>query len=447
MNATWLLERLATWADTPALVWRGTTCTYAQLLDRVQCWKRALGDGNIGLAEVVALEGDYSPNACALLLALLDRGAVAVPLSRAARAQRETFLTIAEAQVVVSFDSHDGWTLARRDVPVTHELTRRLIEAGDPGLVLFSSGSTGTSKAVLHNFRLLLDKFKAPRHRKVILTFLLFDHIGGVNTLFYTLANGGTVVVAADRSPDAVCRAIERHRVQVLPTSPTFLNLLIMSEAYRHYDLSSLELITYGTEVMPDTVLRRVRQAIPWATLQQTYGLSELGILRSKSRDSDSLWVKVGGEGFETKVVDGILWVRAKSAMLGYLNAPSPFDADGWFNTEDQVELDGDYIRILGRRSEIINVGGMKVYPAEVESVLLEMPDVQDATVRGEPNALLGQIVVARLTLRRPMDPVEVRKAVREFCRGRLAPYQTPVRIEVTSAPQFSDRFKKSRRL
>lgn len=82
-------------------------------------------------------------------------------------------------------------------------------------------------------------------------------------------------------------------------------------------DMSSLELITYGTEVMPESVLKRLHMALPNARLLQTYGLSELGIMRSKSRDSNSLWVKVDGEGYDTKVVDGILWIKADSAMLG----------------------------------------------------------------------------------------------------------------------------------
>ena len=79
--------------------------------------------------------------------------------------------------------------------------------------------------------------------------------------------------------------------------------------------------------------------------------------------------------------------------MLGYLNAPSPFDADGWFNTQDAVEQDGEWLRFLGRTSDLINVGGQKVYPAEVESVLLELENVLDVTVRGEPNPIIGQIV------------------------------------------------------
>ena len=111
---------------------------------------------------------------------------------------------------------------------------------------------------------------------------------------------------------------------------------------------------------MPESTLKRIHEIFPQVQLLQTYGLSELGILRSKSKDSTSLWVKVGGHGFETKVVDGILWIRAQSAMMGYLNAANPFDEEGWMNTEDEVEVDGDYIRILGRRTDIINVGGQK---------------------------------------------------------------------------------------
>jgi acyl-CoA synthetase (AMP-forming)/AMP-acid ligase II len=231
----------------------------------------------------------------------------------------------------------------------------------------------------------------------------------------------------------------------LLPTSPTFLNLLLLSEAYLHYDLSSLKLITYGTEMMPERTLAKISEILPHVTLQQTYGLSEVGILRSKSESPDSLWVRVGGEGFETKVVDGTLWIKAQSAMLGYLNAPSPFDAEGWLNTGDLVEVKGEYIRFLGRTTEIINVGGQKVYPAEVENVLMEIPNVRDVTVSSAPNAITGNMVVARFNLIEPEDFVSFKKRVREFCRGRLDPFKIPARMEIVQNDQFSGRFKKMR--
>lgn len=446
MAIDWLIERMAHWRDDPALIWSDQIVTYGDLAGRVAFWRQQLAAHQIERGQVVALCGDYTPQACGLLLALIDRGVIVVPLTAAAEVHRAEFMDIAEVEVVITFDQSDHWQLERRPVTVVNPLTLQLRAAGEPGLVLFSSGSTGKSKAALHNFTALLEKFKVQRQRMTTLTFLLLDHIGGINTLLYTVSNGGAIVSVPARDPEVVCAAIEKYRVEMLPTSPTFLNLLLISEAYTRHDLSSLKLITYGTEVMPESTLQRIAELFPNVKLQQTYGLSELGILRSKSRDNRSLWVKVGGEGFETRVVDGILWVRAKSAMLGYLNAPSPFDAEGWLNTGDMVEVDGEYIRILGRKSEIINVGGQKVFPAEVESVLLQMDNVKDVVVLGEKNPITGNIVTARFNLFTPEDPTTFKKRVRAYCRDKLPAFKIPARIEIVDAEQFNARYKRIRR-
>jgi len=226
---------------------------------------------------------------------------------------------------------------------------------------------------------------------------------------------------------------------------PTFLNLLLMSGVYAQHDLSSLKRITYGTEVMPETTLRRLHEAFPGVELQQTYGLSELGILRSKSRGPNSLWVKLGGEGFETKVKDGTLRVRASSAMLGYLNAPSPFDEEGWMNTQDLVEVDGEYFRILGRQTDIINVGGQKVYPAEVESVLMEVPNVRDATVYSRPSIVTGHVVAARIAPAEPEPEQDLRKRIWNHCRAKLAPFKVPALLEIAESIPITPRQKKVR--
>ena len=131
--------------------------------------------------------------------------------------------------------------------------------------------------------------------------------------------------------------------------------------------------------------------------------------------------------------------------MLGYLNAPSPFDKDGWFNTGDAVEVDGDYIRILGRQSEVINVGGEKVFPVEVENALLEMPNVKDVAVSGMPNPITGHVVVARFNLFAPEGLPDLRKRMRAFCRDRLAQYKIPSKVEIVDGAQYSERFKKMR--
>src|SRR5262249_28068135 len=155
-----------------------------------------------------------------------------------------------------------------------------------------------------------------------------------------------------------------------------------------------------------------------------TYGLSELGVLRSRSEGRGSLWLSVGGKGFETQVRNGILHIRSVSNMIGYLNAPSAIDDEGWMNTGDLVEERDGMLRFLGRASEVINVGGQKVFPSEVEGVLLEADGVAEATVYGASNPLLGQAVCARVSLLADEEPAAATKRLRSFCLQRLAKYK-----------------------
>jgi acyl-CoA synthetase (AMP-forming)/AMP-acid ligase II len=391
----------------------------------------------------VSIEAEYSADAVAAFLAATNTGNVLVPISNASHAHRDEFLAVAEVEYRL-FPQRQTDMVLPTGRHASHPHYARLRRSASPGLVLFSSGSTGRHKAAVHDLSALLKKFTVPRHCYRTLVFLQLDHIGGVNTLFYTLSNAGAVVVSEGRTPRQVCEAIAAHRVELLPTSPTFLNLLLLSEEYQRHDLSSLKLITYGTEPMPAVTLQKVHAVFPEVKLLQTYGLSELGILRSQSRESGSLWMRVGGEGFETKIVDGRLFIRASSAMLGYLNAPNPFDAEGFFDTGDLAEVDGEWLRILGRKSEIINVGGNKVFPLEVENALLDLPNVEDVAVHGEPNPITGQIVVATIHLTEPEEAAAFKTRMKLFCAGRLAAYKIPVKVRFVDT-LHSERFKKVR--
>jgi acyl-CoA synthetase (AMP-forming)/AMP-acid ligase II len=271
------------------------------------------------------------------------------------------------------------------------------------------------------------------------------DHIGGLNTLFHVLSDGGTLITIEQRTAQAAAAAIERHKVELLPATPTFLRMLLISGALDDHDLSSLELISYGTEPMPHGTLESLNRAFPGVRLKQTYGLSEMGIMPTSSLDSHSLWMKVGGAGCETRVQGGTLWVRSPTAMIGYLNAPPPFDADGWYDTGDAVEMNGEYLRIVGRKSEMINVGGEKVYPAEVENVLLQMDNIADATVTGKSNPLTGHVVVATVRLRAPEEKRQLEQRLYAFCRERMAAYKIPVLLEISEDEQHNARFKKVR--
>src|SRR5258707_8340025 len=176
-----------------------------------------------------------------------------------------------------------------------------------------------------------------------------------------------------------------------------------------------------------------------------TCGMYDVGIQRSSSRSSVSMWVKIGGDGFRTRVVDGMLEIKARSAMLGYLNAASPFTADGWFKTGDAVEVDGEYFRILGRKSELNNVGGEKVYPVEVESVLQAMEGVENVAVKGESHPITGQIVCARVKLLTNETLSEFRSRMYAHCRGKLPRFKIPQKVSLVSENIHGARFKKMR--
>ena len=439
----WLLDRMAQAADAPAIAHGAQVSTYRELLVRVDHWQRLLAEHGIA-GRVVSIEAEYGAEAVAVFLAATNAGNVLVPISAASHAHRDDFLEIAEVEYRLRPDEKHDTVVATGRI-ASHDYYKALQESGNPGLVLFSSGSTGKHKAAVHDLKALLKKFSVPRHCYRTLVFLQLDHIGGVNTLFYTLSNAGAVVVSEGRTPRQVCEAIATHRVELLPTSPTFLNLLLLSEEQQRHDLSSLKLITYGTEPMPAHTLQKVHALFPEVKLLQTYGLSELGILRSQSRESGSLWMRVGGEGFETKIVDGRLFIRASSAMLGYLNAPNPFDADGYFDTGDLAEVDGEWIRILGRKSEIINVGGNKVFPLEVENALLGLANVEDVAVHGEPNPITGQVVVATIRLTQPEEAVAFKTRMKLFCADKLAGYKVPAKVRFVDT-LHSERFKKVRK-
>ena len=441
MYIDFMLDVFAENSEKTAIIWHEKETSYSELSKLYKKQFGILTEESVR-NKVVSLEADFSPLSVATLLVLIELGCIIVPLTKFVDNKKTRFREIAEVEKIISIDENDAMSIADTGIAPENSLLKKIKGSTHPGLILFSSGSTGDSKAALHDVIPMLEKFKVPRYAMRSLTFLLFDHIGGFNTL----SNAGCCIMTDKRNPEVICEIISKYNVETLPTSPTFLNLLLLSESYKKYDLSSLSLITYGTEAMPESTLSRIHEIFPNTRLLQTYGLSEIGIMRSKSKSSDSLWVKIGGEGFETRVVDGMLEVKAKSAMMGYLNAPSPFTEDGWFMTGDEVEVDGEYMRILGRKSELINVGGLKVFPTEVESVILTMDGVEDVAVSGENSALTGSIVKARVKISTGETIAGFRKRLRAYCKGKLETYKIPQKVVLVDEMMTGARFKKMRK-
>ena len=225
--------------------------SYKELGARVDALRTRFTEDGPPESAIVALEADFHPEAVAAMLALIERGAVLIPLTSGIEASKPRFREIAQAEWIVELGAGGeigvrppGWRPPTRCSPASRTrgirdwCSSRPAARGSPRRRCTTSCRSSTSS-------------RCGGRRSVRWPFLLFDHIGGVNTMLYTLSNGGTLVVVDDRSPDNVCRAIEAHAVQLLPTSPTFLNLLLMSGAQERHDLGSLELSPTGPRSCP----------------------------------------------------------------------------------------------------------------------------------------------------------------------------------------------------
>jgi len=446
VDISFLLDIFEEHAAADAMACQDTVIKYSSLGSLIDEYREYLKSELVARGSVVALKADFSPEAVALLLVLAEADCIVVPLTASVEALSEELMKIAEAEYVIVVNKDEGVTCTATNRVADHELLVELRSRMHPGLILFTSGSSGVRKAVVHDFSALFEKFRARRVTKRTLTFFLFDHIGGIDTLLHTLSNGGCVITTPDRQVDSICQTVELHKVEVLPVSPTFINLMLLSGVYHNYDLSSLQIVTYGTEVMSQQTLDGLCRAIPHVRVLQKYGLSEVGALRSKSESNDSCWVKLGGEGVELRVVDGLLEIKSKSQMLGYMNSPSPFTDDGWFMTGDAVEVKGEYFHILGRQSEQINVGGEKFFPAESEAVLQEIDGVIDVSVTARANPLTGNTVVATFCLEKEEPLSGFRIRMRAFCKNKLPSYMVPQKVLLQTSPLHSERYKKIRR-
>ena len=429
-----ILEKLSDrWSgiDYPFLIYSNGSLRFDEV-----AYQQYVDLSEVKSGDVVALIGDFNPQSILTLLQLIDKNVILVPLTVGTRAQHEYFFESALVNVVIECDE-----VKRIDHSRNHEFIDALRSKNHAGLVLFSTGTTGRPKAILHDLTLFMQRFETPRPTLKTINFLLFDHIGGLNTLLHTLFNKGTVVAPKSRSVEDILATFAEHEIEVLPTSPTFLRMMLMSGLIPESVPKSLRIITYGTERMDQPTLDALCELLPNIEFRQTFGMSELGIVRVKSESSNSLFMKVGGEGVETRVVDNVLEIRSQTRMLGYLNAESPFDEKGWYNTKDIVEERDGYYKVTGRTSEVINVGGLKFMASEVESVALQYEYVELAKAEGKPNPITGQHVELKV---QPTSKNEVDKVgLKTFLAAQLQSHMMPKRIRVASV-SVGHRFKRA---
>lgn len=289
-----------------------------------------------------------------------------------------------------------------------------------PHLVL-TTGTTGAPRGVRHDWNRLLRGTArvAPATGQRWLLAYGLHQFAGLQILLHVFAAGATLVAPAPRRPREGLAAMRNHAVTHASATPTYWRFLLAELRADGGPVPQLDQITLGGEAIPAPLLGELARAFPSAAISQIYAASEFGSSSSMRDGRHGLSLDVLDRGDDAdvamKIVDGELWVRSRTGMLGYYGE-APVDPDAWRPTGDLVEVVGDRILFRGRTSEVINVGGVKVHPLPIEDRIGSVPGVDVARVFGRPNAMTGAIVAVEVVAAPGSDQAELGAAIRAAC-------------------------------
>ena len=479
----WISRHAGLTPGKAAIRFPGRDVSYAQLAALIDQLALALAASGVNPGSCVAYLGFNSPEMLALLFACARIGALFMPLNwRLAApehlqmmqdcppallfvepqyvAQTDSFRASLAATTLISFaPASAGWISYTDFCGRGNGVTSRDSQVGPdtPLLICYTSGSTGKPKGVLLTQRALACNAanSADMHdltaNDVILTTLPLFHVGGLNNQTTpALQAGCTVVLHPKFDADASFDAIERERITLTVLVPAQLDMMMAHRRWASADFSSLRMITTGSTIVPRHVIHAVHaKGIP---LVQVYGSTETCPIAVYLKAEDAQR-KIGSTGkaaahCRLRIVDafgadvspgatGEILVKGDNVMTGYWQAPQATAAvlvDGWFHSGDMGHQDAEgYLYVDGRSKEMIISGGENIYPAEIENLLIESPDIAEAAVIGRPDDRWGEIVVAVVVPK--ADRLITGEQVLKLLEGRIARYKHPK--EVVIVPQL----------
>jgi fatty-acyl-CoA synthase len=477
---SWPERRLRISPERDAIWFEGVTTSHAGFAERVRRVAGALAGLGVAAGDRVGYVGGNHPSALETLYACGQLGAIWVPVNARLTAREAAYvLTDSGASVVVHGREHGSladalrgstpsvrsWVAAEPSLgggadslpyeellAVTDPEPRDTeVSLDDPCLIMYTSGTTGRPKgAVLTHGNMTWNAtnqllgFDFTQTERTLALAPLF-HIGGLNgTVNPTLLRGGCAVVVRRFDPAETLAVIEEQRVTSFFAVPTMLDAMARQPAFATRDLSALRTIGAAGAPLPLPTLRT------WldrgVTMQQAYGMTEASPGCTVLDSADAVR-KVGSAGKPVFFTDlrvvrpdgtaaavdevGEVIVQGPNIMAGYWNDPertAEVLVDGWYRTGDAGSLDAEgFLYIRDRYRDMIISGGENVYPAEIESALLELPGVLEAAVIGVPDERWGEVGLAVVVA---PDLAPDGDAVRAALRERLAAFKVPARIE-----------------
>lgn len=403
--------------DRPFLEAPSGSCTYAEFFDRCQRFASTLRAAE---GERIGCHAPDAPDLVALLFAsaLAGRHLLLFNHDTTGPELAELAAEFDVAPLVTDIAAFEGSASSTREAGSA--------KTGEESaeLLILTSGTTGRPKCARYRWSDLVaqisERGRPTDHQRWLLAYHL-NHFAGIQMLLHVLVRQQTLVLPESKKVSDALHAATRFGVTHMSSTPTFWRFAL---ATLPEDRGALPLrqITLGSEAVSGDLLERLKERFPSARIVHIYATTETGSCISVDDGlpglPDEVLDRPDSARVQFKVEDEELFVRTQHGMSGYLGATADAAArpGGWRATGDLVEVENGRIHFKGRRSEVVNVGGVKVHPQEVEAVIAAAPGVKVVRAYGKKNPVAGQIVAADIVLQDGFEESAVEDAVRDAC-------------------------------
>ncbi|MET3018004.1 ANL family adenylate-forming protein [Flavobacterium hydatis] len=297
----------------------------------------------------------------------------------------------------------------------------KLITESKSLITIYTSGTTGLPKKVVHTVSSLSREIKTGTKFDASIWGLTFNpsHMAGLQVFFQALFNGNTLVDLSNMNSATINQLILKHEISHISATPTFYRLLNSKDIV----FNNVKSVTLGGEKSDDTLYNIVKRMFPFAKIKNIYASTEAGALLSS--EDDFFYIP---ERLKSKIVviENVLYIH--ESLLGQM--PNRLIENGWYCSGDVIEWKSDsdyYFKLIGKSNEMINVGGYKVNPHEVESELRSIDGIDNVFVFGKANSVIGNLICAEIVLEKGAEIEETK--IKDILRMKLQQFKIPRRI------------------
>ncbi len=450
----WLAFHSKTKPESPAVVFADQVVSWRNLENRVLHFAEGLRRAGVAPGEVVAVQLPNSVEFIVAFLAICRLGAVMCTLHMPYRgAEIEALMRHSRARLAICLpqakDMFGGIGHAFAELEAAQPVSKTLPEpvAADPFLLLYTSGTTAAPKGVPLNYHSMLSNARlgAPEHRLAaadrILSAAPFTHLFGLYALHCAWSVGAASVLLPAFKPDDLAVLVEKQKPTALWTAPGHIAAARAMGLFDKHDWSSLKLAIVSGSAAPPQLMKYLQEKAPGCAVTQLWGMTEMQAgLYTRPGDAPEVHAASAGRpspGTEIRIAeDHELQVRGCLLFPGYYDNDAAnrdaFTADGWFRTGDLAAIDAaGNVAITGRSKDIINRGGVKFNPRDVEDLLAAHPKVLQAAIVPMPDPVLGEKACAVVVLKEKDSSLKLEEVVSYLMEKNIAKIKLPERLVI----------------